>query len=195
MAHQRTQPATPDLFSTELARNDASPQGSTGRETAYGVSQRHVLPRDLPNAVKYLTDTELDLLIATAVDEAKRRGRLPPKVEPKPPDEPKRTRVDLAMGALTRGQVNAARAAYKAGVTPSQIARQFGISQSNIRSEGNVDGHHNKKGEIRVRRVAARKVGLEGCNDCDNHTQMDSAHRLDAIDRRLGRHVGSDFSA
>jgi len=132
-AHQRTQPATPDLFSTELARNDASPQDSTGRETAYGVSQRHVLPRDLPNAVKYLTDTELDLLIVTAVDEAKRRGRLPPKVEPKPPDEPKRAGVDLAMGSLTRGQVNAVRAAYKAGITPSQIARQFGISQSNIR--------------------------------------------------------------
>ena len=73
MAHQRTQPATPDLFSTELVRNGASPQGSTGRETAYGVSQRHVLPQDLPNAVRYLTDTELDLLIVTAVDEAKRR--------------------------------------------------------------------------------------------------------------------------
>ena len=138
MAHQRTQPATPDLFSTELARNDASPQVSTGKETAYGVSQRHVLPRDLPNAVKYLTDTELDLLIAAAADEAKRRGRLTPKVEPNARDEPKRTskddrRVELATGSLTRGQVNAVRAAYKAGVTPSQIARQFGISQSNIR--------------------------------------------------------------
>ena len=133
MAHQRTQPATPDLFSTELVRNDASPQASASKETAYGVSQRHVLPQDLPNAVRYLTDTELDLLIATAVDEAKRRGRLPPKVESKPPDEPKRTRVELTTGSLTRGQVNAVRAAYKAGITPSQIARQFGISQSDVR--------------------------------------------------------------
>ena len=132
MAHQRTQPATPDLFSTELARNGVSPQVSASKETAYGVSQRHVLPQDLPNAVKYLTDTELDLLIVTAIDEAKRRGRLPPKVEPKRTSKDDR-RVELATGSLTRGQVNAVRAAYKAGVTPSQIARQFGISQSNIR--------------------------------------------------------------
>ena len=81
MAHQRTQPATPDLFSTELVRNDASPQVSASKETAYGVSKRNVLPQDLPNAVKYLSDTELDLLIATAVDEAKRRGRLTPMVD------------------------------------------------------------------------------------------------------------------
>jgi hypothetical protein len=135
MAHQRTQPATPDLFSTELARNG---EVSASKDTAYGVSQRHVLPQDLPSAVKHLTDTELHLLIATAVDEAKRRGRLTPKVEPNSRDQPKRTskddrRVELATGSLTRGQVNAVRAAYKAGVTPSQIARQFGISQSNIR--------------------------------------------------------------
>ena len=138
MAHQRTQPATPDLFSTELVRNDASPQVSASKETAYGVSQRHVLPQDLPNAVRYLTDTELDLLIVTAVDEAKRRGRLPPKVEPKPPDEPKRASwrsgpVELPTGSLTRGQISAVQAAYKAGITPSRIARQFGMSQSNVR--------------------------------------------------------------
>ena len=136
MAHQRTQPATPDLFSTELVRNGASPQVSAAKDT--GVSKRHVLPQDLPNAVKYLTDAELDLLIATAVDEAKRRGRLTPKVEPKPPDEPKRASwrsgpVELPTGSLTRGQISAVQAAYKAGITPSRIARQFGMSQSDVR--------------------------------------------------------------
>jgi len=30
-------------------------------------------------------------------------------------------------------KVNAVRAAFKAGITPSRIARQFGISQSNVR--------------------------------------------------------------
>jgi hypothetical protein len=35
---------------------------------------------------------------------------------------------------LTRGQVNAVRAAFKAGIKPSVIARQFGISQSDVRS-------------------------------------------------------------
>src|SRR5262249_14956213 len=34
---------------------------------------------------------------------------------------------------VTRGQVNAVRAAFKAGITPSRIARQFGISQSDVR--------------------------------------------------------------
>ena len=32
-----------------------------------------------------------------------------------------------------RGQLNAVRAARKAGITPSRIARQFGICQSNVR--------------------------------------------------------------
>jgi transposase-like protein len=34
---------------------------------------------------------------------------------------------------LTQGKLNAVRAAFKAGITPSRIARQFGISQSDIR--------------------------------------------------------------
>jgi len=34
---------------------------------------------------------------------------------------------------LTRTQINAVRAAFKAGIKPSQIARQFGISQSDVR--------------------------------------------------------------
>jgi predicted transcriptional regulator len=34
---------------------------------------------------------------------------------------------------LTQGKLNAVRAAFKAGVTPSRIARQFGISQSDVR--------------------------------------------------------------
>jgi transposase-like protein len=34
---------------------------------------------------------------------------------------------------LTTGRLNAVRAAFKAGVKPSAIARQFGISQSDVR--------------------------------------------------------------
>jgi hypothetical protein len=41
--------------------------------------------------------------------------------------------VSIAKVGLTRGQINAVRAAFKAGVTPSRIARQFGISQANVR--------------------------------------------------------------
>jgi len=34
---------------------------------------------------------------------------------------------------LTTGKLNAVRAAFKAGVKPLAIARQFGISQSDVR--------------------------------------------------------------
>jgi hypothetical protein len=40
---------------------------------------------------------------------------------------------ELTTGSLTRGQLNAVRAASKAGITPTQIARQFGLSQSDVR--------------------------------------------------------------
>jgi hypothetical protein len=76
---------------------------------------------------------------AATLEEMKRRGRtpsadsgLPARPNPIPPTE-KRRHVDTTDVPLTRGQVNAVRAAFKAGITPSRIARQFGISQSNVR--------------------------------------------------------------
>jgi uncharacterized protein (DUF433 family) len=41
--------------------------------------------------------------------------------------------VGVAAAALTKGQVNAVRAAFKAGVTPSRIAQQFGLSHADVR--------------------------------------------------------------
>ena len=82
---------------------------------------------------------------------AKRRGRPMPMTEARPTNTPpassepipKQTRlpggptrqrqIGLAAAALTKGQVNAVRAAFKAGVTPSRIARQFGLSHSDVR--------------------------------------------------------------
>jgi DNA invertase Pin-like site-specific DNA recombinase len=47
---------------------------------------------------------------------------------------PRARRADVVAAApLTQGKLNAVRAAFKAGVTPSRIARQFGISQSDVR--------------------------------------------------------------
>jgi hypothetical protein len=111
------------------------------------ASPRHVLPTNLPQAVKQLSDEELDQLFAVAFDEAKRRGRLPSSVgadftssrpttdlaTKRAPRTDDRKKVDISEVSLTRGQVNAVRAAFKAGVTPSRIARQFGISQANVR--------------------------------------------------------------
>jgi predicted DNA binding protein len=113
-----------------MVKGASSPQVAPTKAVAEEVSHRHILPNDLPNAVKHLTDTELDLLITAALEEAKRRGR-------NPSDQPKRSssndRKELATVSLTRGQVNAVRAAFKAGITPSRIARQFGISQSDVK--------------------------------------------------------------
>jgi hypothetical protein len=112
-------------------------------EATEAAPQRYILPRNLRNAVKHLSDGELDLMHAATVEETRRRGRTP-SVEadlpvrpdmakmPSPPTE-KRRHVSIADIPLTRGQVNAVRAAFKAGITPSRIARQFGISQSNVR--------------------------------------------------------------
>ncbi len=60
--------------------------GLCHRGSSRHTSQRYVLPKDLPNAVKHLTDRELDLLIAASIDEAKRRGRLLPSVQANAPD-------------------------------------------------------------------------------------------------------------
>jgi hypothetical protein len=115
--------------------------------------RRHILPKNLRNAVKHLSDGELDLMHAATLEEMKRRGRLPLGVEtdlrslghrfnvrPGLPmkrtpakNQSQRGPVDIPEVSLTPGQVNAVRAAFKAGITPTQIARQFGISQSNVR--------------------------------------------------------------
>ena len=133
---------------TPAHQSNSPPRSSSTEDKS---SPRHVLPRDLSNALQQLDDLELDKLLAATRHELQRRGRLTtstPEIRPathigagerasKPsiateklserrqPDEP-----DVA---LTQGQVNAVRATFKAGITPSRIARQFGISQSDVR--------------------------------------------------------------
>ena len=153
MGRHPTERPMPDLFSTATVR-DASPTQAkvTTKATTETPPQRHILPKNLRSAVKYLSDGELDLMHAATLEEMKRRGRLPPGVEtdlrslgyrlnvrPDLPlkrtsagNQPQRQLVDTEV-SLTRGQLNAVRAAFKAGITPSRIARQFGISQSNVR--------------------------------------------------------------
>src|SRR5271155_375947 len=147
MGRDPPEPATPDLFSTDGAKTAVSTsptQGTTEKSTQL-ASRRHILPKNLRFAVSQLSDRELCELYEAAFDEAKRRGRLPRtaltasalrssqlRIKRLPPTE-KRRQADADEVALTRGQVNAVRAAFKAGITPLRIARQFGISQSNVR--------------------------------------------------------------
>jgi len=75
-----------------------------------------------------INDKELDQLLSSVITEQKRRGK---KLLAK---NPRTRRVEVpAAVPLTQGKLNAVRAAFKAGVTPSRIARQFGISQSDVR--------------------------------------------------------------
>jgi hypothetical protein len=150
MGRDPTELTSPDLFSTDGVR-DATPapkDQSPAASVADTSSPRHILPKNLRQAVKQLSDGELDELFGAAFDEAKRRLRLPPSVRTgvtppalhpselttkRLPPTDKRRKVDIAEVPLTRGQVNAIRASFKAGITPSRIARQFGVSQSNVR--------------------------------------------------------------
>ena len=152
MGRERSEQISPDLFSTDAVRDASTPPPpATTVATAEPEPQRHVLPKNLRNAVKHLNDDELDLLYAAALEEMKRRGRLPPSVggdseklsrrssnsltKPASPTDKTshRRQADLRQVSLTRGQINAVRAAFKAGITLPRIARQFGISQSNVR--------------------------------------------------------------
>ena len=117
-----TRPITPDLFSQ--AGEISKPPSKLPSPTA-SAATRHVLPKDLPRAIKQLEDRELDELLSAVLAEQKRR-RLP--TENKDFHKPQVEEVPL-----TTGKLNAVRAAFKAGVTPSRIARQFGLSQSQVR--------------------------------------------------------------
>jgi hypothetical protein len=157
MPLSRTQQPTADLFWVAGAQEPCrTPAHQTSAQQSAAVvstedksSPRHVLPRDLSNALQQLDDLELDKLLAATRHELQRRGRLTtsaPEIrpathigagerasEPSRKNRPERRQPDEFDVALTQGQVNAVRATFNAGITPSRIARQFGISQSDVR--------------------------------------------------------------
>jgi hypothetical protein len=125
-----TRPSTPDIFShSSTSQPSSAAESSPAGSSRITPSSRHILPADLTNAVKQLDDQELDRLLAAVIAEQNRRGK-----KFLASDASSRNRKVEAMSApLTQGKLNAVRAAFKAGVTPSRIARQFGNSQSDVR--------------------------------------------------------------
>jgi hypothetical protein len=119
----------PNLLSTEPPREQAAltptPTIPPIKKTA--ASSRHILPNDLPAAMKHLTDQELEQLLVAVTIEQQRRGKKPP------PSKTESKRTELPAVTLAIGKQNAVRAAFKAGVTPAKIAKQFGLSQSDVR--------------------------------------------------------------
>jgi hypothetical protein len=113
----------------EIEPSPNSPPSLPANADATASPRRHVLPKDLPGAIEQLDDQELVRLVAAVLAEQKRRARKL-AVSVKPPDKP---RIDAAALHLTPAKRNAVRAAFKVGVKPSQIARQFGLSQADVR--------------------------------------------------------------
>jgi hypothetical protein len=130
MPGRRSADTTPDLFSAEPVKAAAppvSPNRAINRASPASYT-RPLLPKDLAGALKHLGDTEFDALLAAITAEGERRGRLQ-----SPQGKTVKTRQTEDASRLTSGQLNAVRAAFKAGVKPSAIARQFRISQSEVR--------------------------------------------------------------
>ena len=155
MPLSRTQQPTAELFRAANAPQpcgtptlQSTQQSAAVASTAEKMSSRHVLPRDLSNALKQLDDVELDKLFAATQHELQRRDRLLTDTQVMRPtthigaasdqsttseESPERRQPEEPNVALTQGQLNAVLATFKAGITPSRIARQFGISQSDVR--------------------------------------------------------------
>jgi hypothetical protein len=123
-----------DLFSAQRSPDTSSPsavqQKSTHMdETAAASSQSYALPQNLPSALSHLDDDQLDRLHAAVMAEQQRRGKtLPVTIETS-----RKQRTKEVPTNLTLGKLNAVRAAFKAGVTPSRIARQFGVTLADVR--------------------------------------------------------------
>jgi DNA invertase Pin-like site-specific DNA recombinase len=94
------------------------------------AAPRYLLPKNLAGAISNLSDQEFDRLLAAVLAVQKRRGA-------KLPGSRKTSRKPTSKETgppLTLAKLNAIRAAFKAGVAPSRIARQFGITRADIRT-------------------------------------------------------------
>jgi hypothetical protein len=136
MGSGRTRSTTPDLFSTTSASAPLSPSVksppsslTTDDGSAGASSPSYALPTNLPSALRHLDDDQLDRLHAAVIGEQKRRGKkLSVSAEPS-----RNKPIKEVAAPLAQGKLNAIRAAFKAGVTPSRIAKQFGVSQADVR--------------------------------------------------------------
>jgi hypothetical protein len=110
--------------SSDMKRSSAL----SSREDNTPRPSRYVLPQDLDAAIRRLPDADLDRLATAVLDERTRRRGQPPARE-----ESHRGRPDESSSpSLPQGKVNAVRAAFAAGVTPNRIAREFGLSRSDV---------------------------------------------------------------
>lgn len=137
MARDRSTSGTPDLFEPPSGARPQLPRAAK----PVGRTQI-VLPSNLPLALQSLDDSNFNALLRQVAVEARRRGGLSTAavtetISRKVPA--KRVRVSpetlskIAANKVPTGKANLIRAAFKAGVKPAAIAREFGISPSVVR--------------------------------------------------------------
>ena len=101
-------------------------------------SQRYILPADLATALRGLPEGELMQLSYAVAAEVQRRDLQANAIAPLPvrPKAPVRRqkRHERIEPATPPARLNAIRAAIKAGVKPSVVARQFGVSPAAIKA-------------------------------------------------------------
>ena len=100
-------------------------------------SERYLLPNDLAGALQHLSAEELKRLSEAVTAETTRRTPAREMPRRRFPSSPAAARTEAGpkdeQPAINQGKANAIRAAVKAGVKPTMIARQFGVSLSAIR--------------------------------------------------------------
>jgi hypothetical protein len=124
-----------DLFSAQQSLDTPSPSASEPKpplrtdKPAAASSPSYALPTNLPSALRHLDNDQLERLLAAVIAELKQRGK-----NLSVSDETfRKQRTKEVAPPLAQGKLNAVRAAFKAGVRPSRIARQFGVSLSDVR--------------------------------------------------------------
>ena len=120
-------PRNPDDKRADLFGDEAPPQ----RPVAKGQMRAHgaLFPEDLAGSLAILNEQDFERLRAAMAKEAARRGRkIRPNLVPAEEERPRPT-----PDGVTAARANLVRAAFKAGVKPLAIARQFGLTQATVR--------------------------------------------------------------
>lgn len=114
-----------------------------GELTPGNLRRTPILPSDLEGSLRHLDEATFAHLLAGVLQEASRRGSIVPKpvvdkaaaiskIETSASRKGDPASPELST-SLRQGQLNAIRAAFKAGIKIPAIARQFGIPQSTVK--------------------------------------------------------------
>jgi hypothetical protein len=126
----------PDLFPAQQPPDASSPAASEAKslpgrkDEPAAASPSYALPANLTSALRHLDNDQFGRLFAAVLAERQARGG---KKLPLSDESSRKIPIKEAAPILPQGKLNAVRAAFKAGIKPSQIARQFGISLSDVK--------------------------------------------------------------